>query len=192
MTTDERVLLTGDDVPYHLRPDAPALAECSGCHRKTWAESEPGKPCAMPQPGGRVCEGTMQAPGTAERVLDMNAPRRPVSVRLIAVVTHDDGVTATMETAELEHGGPNAEPCACAQDRPLSGPCRCVWARLGIDTRYERDDYYPYSDRAYLTSAEQYVRLDLRARALDPFAPHLYTITYRLPETANEETGARP
>lgn len=45
-------------VPYHLREDAPPLAVCSGCGRKTWSVDEIGRRCGMSQPPPLPnCEG---------------------------------------------------------------------------------------------------------------------------------------
>lgn len=46
------------ELPYHLRMDAPALAECTDCHRQTWDVDEVGRACGMRQPNGSVCAGT--------------------------------------------------------------------------------------------------------------------------------------
>lgn len=44
--------LFGDDIPYHLRDEAPPLAECNRCHRKTWAPDMDGTEDRMTQPDG--------------------------------------------------------------------------------------------------------------------------------------------
>lgn len=51
------VELTGDDLPYHLRLDAPPLGECNRCHRKTWSVAELGTEDRMTQPDGNPCGG---------------------------------------------------------------------------------------------------------------------------------------
>lgn len=61
MSDTDWVELTGDDIPYHLRRDAPPLAECNRCHRKTWAPSEIGTEDRMPQPDGNPCGGRIVA-----------------------------------------------------------------------------------------------------------------------------------
>lgn len=53
------VELTGDDIPYHLRPDAQPLAVCSACHRETWAPTMVGQMCHLPQPDGTRCIGVL-------------------------------------------------------------------------------------------------------------------------------------
>lgn len=56
---DEVVELTGDDIPYHLRADAPPLAICDRCERQSWAESDVDQVDRMPQPSGRPCGGRL-------------------------------------------------------------------------------------------------------------------------------------
>lgn len=58
---DEYVELTGDDIPYHLRPDATPLGQCDRCERYTWSPDEIGTVDEMPQPSGGVCGGTLRA-----------------------------------------------------------------------------------------------------------------------------------
>lgn len=58
---DNWVELIGDDVPYHLRLDAPPLGVCNRCQRKTWSDSELGAEDRMPQPDGRPCGGRIVA-----------------------------------------------------------------------------------------------------------------------------------
>ena len=53
----EWVELVGDDIPYHLRLDAPPLGECNRCHRETWATSEIDTEDRMTQPDGNPCGG---------------------------------------------------------------------------------------------------------------------------------------
>jgi hypothetical protein len=43
--------------PPHLRDDAPRQ-QCSGCGRFTFATSEFGQNCLMPQPDDALCSGT--------------------------------------------------------------------------------------------------------------------------------------
>lgn len=52
--------LTGDEIPYHLRDNAPPLGRCDSCGRRTWAP-EVGKACKMPSPTGKVCRGTFRS-----------------------------------------------------------------------------------------------------------------------------------
>lgn len=59
---DEYVLLTGDDIPYHLRSDAAPLAECDVCHRMTWSADTVDTTCDLPQPNGERCQGTLRPP----------------------------------------------------------------------------------------------------------------------------------
>jgi hypothetical protein len=47
--------------PEHLRDDAP-FAVCDACGRMTWATSEFGLVCAMPQPDGLPCSGRFSDP----------------------------------------------------------------------------------------------------------------------------------
>lgn len=49
--------LTDNDLPYHLRPDALPLAQCSRCGRQTWSTSEVGTEDCMTQPDGQPCGG---------------------------------------------------------------------------------------------------------------------------------------
>jgi hypothetical protein len=52
------VELTGDDLPYHLRPDAPPLATCDRCGRATWSDEVlDGDFDLMTQPDGMACGG---------------------------------------------------------------------------------------------------------------------------------------
>lgn len=53
-------LLSEDFLPRHLQTDAPPIAICDGCHRKTWSEDSLIEPCGMRQPDGRRCEGIFQ------------------------------------------------------------------------------------------------------------------------------------
>lgn len=59
--SDDLVELIGDDIPYHLRPDAPPLAECNRCHRETWAPDMDGTEDRMTQPDGNPCGGRFVA-----------------------------------------------------------------------------------------------------------------------------------
>lgn len=54
---NEYVELTGDDLPYHLRDDAPPLARCRRCGRQTWDAAAAGTEDRMPQPDGDPCGG---------------------------------------------------------------------------------------------------------------------------------------
>lgn len=47
------------NLPYHLRADAAPLAACSDCGRKSWSADSIDRPCAMLQPTGVICGGTM-------------------------------------------------------------------------------------------------------------------------------------
>lgn len=49
-------------LPYHLSDDAPPLAECNRCGRKTWDESGVGIEDRMPQPDGNPCGGRFVPP----------------------------------------------------------------------------------------------------------------------------------
>jgi hypothetical protein len=61
--------LLGDDVPRHLRPDAPPLGQCDRCLRQTWSADEVGTEDRMTQPDGNSCGGRIvNAPST--RVVD--------------------------------------------------------------------------------------------------------------------------
>jgi hypothetical protein len=63
VTDDDYVELTGDDLPYHLRLDAPPLATCSRCLRMTWSEEVlDGDVDLMRQPDGRPCMGVFRRP----------------------------------------------------------------------------------------------------------------------------------
>lgn len=62
MSDDGYVELTGDALPYHLRSNAPPLAECDRCHRQTWALNMVGTVDQMPQPDGSLCGGTFVVP----------------------------------------------------------------------------------------------------------------------------------
>jgi hypothetical protein len=53
--------LTGDEIPYHLRLDAPPLGQCNRCHRKTWSPDELGAEDRMTQPDGNPCGGRVVA-----------------------------------------------------------------------------------------------------------------------------------
>lgn len=53
--------LTGDDLPYHLRLDAPPLGQCNRCQRQTWAPSELNTEDRMTQPDGNPCGGRIVA-----------------------------------------------------------------------------------------------------------------------------------
>ena len=57
--SDDYVELTGDDIPYHLRMDAPPLAVCSRCGRQSWSVVQIGKEDRMPQPDGQPCGGLL-------------------------------------------------------------------------------------------------------------------------------------
>jgi hypothetical protein len=57
VSEDEWVELTGDDIPAHLRDDAPTQ-RCGRCLRCTWDEAQFGQECRMPQPDGFPCGGT--------------------------------------------------------------------------------------------------------------------------------------
>lgn len=45
----------------HLDLDAPPVAACNGCQRKTWAQGAAGETCGMTQPDGHRCQGTFVA-----------------------------------------------------------------------------------------------------------------------------------
>lgn len=62
--------LIGDDIPYHLRPDAPPLGRCNRCYRYTWAQSEWGTEDRMTQPDGNPCGGRIMKVMGYERSLD--------------------------------------------------------------------------------------------------------------------------
>lgn len=49
--------LIGDDIPYHLRFNAPPLATCIRCHRETFDADEVGQIDTMIQPNGEPCGG---------------------------------------------------------------------------------------------------------------------------------------
>lgn len=53
--------MVGDDIPYHLRDNAPPLAQCNRCLRKSWSESEINIEDRMTQPDGNPCGGRMVA-----------------------------------------------------------------------------------------------------------------------------------
>lgn len=55
------VELAGNDIPPHLRLDAPE-AVCLRCKRHTWAAAEFGKECRMTQPDGFPCGGRFTNP----------------------------------------------------------------------------------------------------------------------------------
>ena len=57
--SDDYIELTVDDLPYHLRMDAPPLAICNRCGRQSWAEEEVGVEDRMPQPDGNPCGGRL-------------------------------------------------------------------------------------------------------------------------------------
>ncbi|RPH84733.1 MAG: hypothetical protein EHM88_03350 [Candidatus Rokuibacteriota bacterium] len=46
-------------VPYHLRVHAPPLAVCDVCLRWTWSLEGIDGPCALEQPDGFRCPGTL-------------------------------------------------------------------------------------------------------------------------------------
>jgi len=48
------------DLPFWLREDAEPAAQCDACQRKSWDPGLRGQRCAMPQPNGAGCDGTMQ------------------------------------------------------------------------------------------------------------------------------------
>jgi hypothetical protein len=48
--------LTQDEMPSHLRDDAPTQ-QCGRCRRFTWSPSEFGQECRMTQPDGFPCGG---------------------------------------------------------------------------------------------------------------------------------------
>jgi len=54
--------LLGDCGTEYFSIDAPPLAECDKCHRKTWAPSEVGQEDRMTQPDGRACGGRFGTP----------------------------------------------------------------------------------------------------------------------------------
>lgn len=54
--------LTGDDLPYHLRPDAKPLARCNRCERESWDSASLGTEDRMPQPDGNPCGGRFVQP----------------------------------------------------------------------------------------------------------------------------------
>jgi hypothetical protein len=45
------------DLPYHLRMDAPPLAQCNRCGRKSWDADAAGTEDRMTQPDGNPCGG---------------------------------------------------------------------------------------------------------------------------------------
>jgi hypothetical protein len=51
-------------IPYHLRDDAPPLAECNRCHRETWDPDDISTEDRMPQPDGNPCGGWFVAEGS--------------------------------------------------------------------------------------------------------------------------------
>lgn len=53
------VELKGDDLPYHLRPDAAPLGVCNRCGRQTWAADAVGTEDRMMQPDGNPCGGLL-------------------------------------------------------------------------------------------------------------------------------------
>lgn len=57
------VELTGDNLPYHLRPDAKPLAHCTRCKRETFDALDIGTLDTMTQPDGDPCSGTFVAGG---------------------------------------------------------------------------------------------------------------------------------
>jgi hypothetical protein len=57
----EYVELTGDDLPYHLRLDAPPLAVCNRCERQTWDADLVGTEDRMTQPDGNPCGGRFES-----------------------------------------------------------------------------------------------------------------------------------
>ena len=61
MTGDGYQELTGDDIPYHLRPGAPPLAVCRRCGRHTWEADAVGTEDRMTQPDGDPCGGLLVA-----------------------------------------------------------------------------------------------------------------------------------
>lgn len=62
---DDWVELIGDDLPYHLRLDAPPLGRCNRCQRQTWSEVELGTEDRVPQPDGNPCGGRIVASAAA-------------------------------------------------------------------------------------------------------------------------------
>lgn len=60
--SDEWVELTGDEIPYHLRLDAPPLAACDRCGRESWDSGVIGTTDQMTQPNGQRCGGTFVTP----------------------------------------------------------------------------------------------------------------------------------
>jgi hypothetical protein len=58
----DRSELDVEDVP-HLAADAPPLARCDSCHRATWAPSDVGELCNLPQPDGASCAGRFRPIG---------------------------------------------------------------------------------------------------------------------------------
>jgi hypothetical protein len=48
------------DLPYYLREDADPACQCDSCERESWDVANVGQRCAMSQPSGAGCDGTMQ------------------------------------------------------------------------------------------------------------------------------------
>ena len=48
------------DLPYWLREDSEPAAVCTACGRKSWDPGMVNQRCAMPQPDGVGCDGTMR------------------------------------------------------------------------------------------------------------------------------------
>jgi hypothetical protein len=80
MSDDDYVELTGDDLPAHLRPDAPT-AICGRCGRESVAESEFGQECRMPQPDGYPCGGRFNDPREQLGRYDVIADHATATVR---------------------------------------------------------------------------------------------------------------
>lgn len=99
--------LTGDEIPYHLRDNAPPLGRCDVCGRRTWAP-DVGEACGMPSPTGEVCRGTFR------------------SITLDPAFHPGAGVTEPTLAAPLRGGGgitPAAHPTPAdeARARDISG-----------------------------------------------------------------------
>lgn len=59
-----------DDVPYHLRLDAPPLAICNRCGRNTWDVVDVGVEDRMTQPDGNPCGGRFVTNNRSAEALD--------------------------------------------------------------------------------------------------------------------------
>lgn len=208
-------MMANSDWPEHLREAAPPVAVCDTCERKTWAPTDGGTVCAMPQPNGERCLGVFRAPNptpeqpptdAAQAVIDSPEIRELVAkgydwrelVRAAVAAYErlsDDGKTESIHPGVADRLVERVGHCLYERFSETDEPYCDVWEdharKLIAKTQLGLLEGFLESERAVLVVGKALRRqTGSEARPLPHFTPAAVTVIAALKAALHESHGA--